>query len=346
MRSARRTSFARLSSTWAPRGPVLRVAGASATSVPQREEVASPESSRSLACCLIGPTNAGKSTLLNALIDSRVSIVSDKIHTTRANTLGYLTDVRYRTQVEFVDAPGALGPTVATLHRAMWDAVRGTELALVVVDAAAGHRALDRPMRRFLGRLARELDEQEAAGGARTQTALVLNKVDRVRPKAQLLETSARLHAMHAFDLPGFMISAKTGDGVNDLRNFLLLRATPGEWAVPAGTTHVQAPLEQVTEIIRGHIFNFCSRELPYALTQRNLGWTELRSGALRIDQQIVVPRRRSAKQIVERRIPGIGAAARVEIAEALGRPVFLSLTTAVVDEDRMDDDPSHIDVL
>ena len=126
----------------------------------------------------------------------------------------------------------------------------------------------------------------------------------------------------------------------------MLLRATPGEWAVPAGTTHVQAPLEQVTEIIRGHIFNFCSRELPYALTQRNLGWTELRSGALRIDQQIVVPRRRSAKQIVERRIPGIGAAARVEIAEALGRPVFLSLTTAVVDEDRMDDDPSHIDVL
>ena len=99
--AARRTSLARLSSTWAPRGPVLRVAGPSATSVPQREQVESPESSRSLACCLIGPTNAGKSTLLNALIDSRVSIVSDKIHTTRANTLGYLTDVRYRTQVEF-----------------------------------------------------------------------------------------------------------------------------------------------------------------------------------------------------------------------------------------------------
>ena len=86
--------------------------------------------------------------------------------------------------------------------------------------------------------------QQEEAGGARTQTALVLNKVDRVRPKAQLLETSARLHAMHAFDLPGFMISAKTGDGVNDLRNFLLLRATPGEWAVPEGVRHVQSPLQ------------------------------------------------------------------------------------------------------
>lgn len=131
--------------------------------------VESPERSRALSCCLIGPTNAGKSTLLNALIDSHVSAVSAKIHTTRENTLGYLTDVASATQVEFVDAPGALGPDVPSLHRALWDAVRGAELAVVVVDAAdvKSHRQVGR----FLERLSRELDDlEESRKGRRPQT--------------------------------------------------------------------------------------------------------------------------------------------------------------------------------
>ena len=129
--------------------------------------VESPERSRALRCCLIGPTNAGKSTLLNSLLDERVTIVSDKIHTTRENTLGYLTDEDTATQVEFVDAPGSLGPDVPALHRAVWDAVRQTELALIVVDSkdTRSHGQVSR----FLTRLQRELTELEQQSGQQQQ---------------------------------------------------------------------------------------------------------------------------------------------------------------------------------
>ena len=100
------------------------------------EPFESPERSRVLTVCLIGPTNAGKSTLMNVLLDSHVSAVSNKIHTTRSNTLGFMTDLELRTQVEFIDAPGSLGPTVPALGREMWDAVRYADMALVMVDGA------------------------------------------------------------------------------------------------------------------------------------------------------------------------------------------------------------------
>ena len=293
--------------------------------------VDSPERSRALSCCLVGPTNAGKSTLLNSLLDFRVSAVSDKIHTTRENTLGYLTDVATATQVEFVDAPGALGPDVPILHRALWDAVRGAELALVVVDAAdvKSHRQVGR----FLDRLDRELGELEDAGGQRTQTALVLNKVDLVNPKERLLEVSRRLHAHYTFDWPPFMISARSGDGLDHLRGWLLLRASPREWEMAAGVMHVQPPLARATEIIREGIFSFFQRELPYILEQRNVGWTELSNppGGLRIDQQLLIPReRKSVRKIVERRLPGVASAARARLREEFGRPVFLNLSVGV----------------
>ena len=312
--------------------------------------VESPERARALTCCLVGPTNAGKSTLLNALINEPVSAVSDKIHTTRENTLGYLTDGESATQVEFVDAPGALGPDVPALHRALWDAVRTTELALVVVDSSdvRSHRQVGR----FLGRLERELAELEAlgdddAGGdvagkaavregrdgrgqLRPQTALVLNKVDRVRHKERVLRLSHALHARFAFDGPSFFISARTGDGVDHLRGWLLLQARPGEWIAPAGVAHVQPPLARATELIRELIFTFFSKELPYLLEQRNIGWTELTrpAGALRIDQQLVLPKeRRSVKRIVERRLPGLAKAARARLRDEFGCEVFLHLS-------------------
>jgi len=126
-----------LKKTWTNYTPhSLTPASASLNELPVRGPVESPIDSRALRVCLIGPTNAGKSTLLNMLINSPVSIVSDKIHTTRENTLGYLTDEQARTQIEFIDAPGSLGPSVPVLRRAIWDAVRASDLAFVVVDAA------------------------------------------------------------------------------------------------------------------------------------------------------------------------------------------------------------------
>jgi len=321
-----------------PRAPIerdgtLHRAGPSATSL-TIAPFESPARSRSLKCCLIGPTNAGKSTLLNALIDTRVSTVSDKIHTTRANTIGYLTDTESATQLEFVDAPGALGPDVPSLHRACWDAVRAVDVALVVVDAAdaRSHRQVDR----FLRRLERELEYVVESGGVATETALVLNKVDLLRKKERLLRVSAALHEHFSFDWPPFMISAASGSGVHHLRDWLLNRSVPRDWSAPAGVTHMQPPLERATELIREQIFRFTSRELPYLIEQRNIGWTELRSGGLRIDQQLLLPTaRRSARQVVLRRLAGIAAEAQRALTRDFERPVrvYLSLGNSSTDE-------------
>ena len=315
----------------------------------QLEAVDTPEGARTLSCCLIGPTNAGKSTMLNALVNSSVSIVSSRIHTTRENTLGFLTDTSLPhrpTQVEFIDAPGALGPHVPSLHRAMWDAVRSSDLALVVVDAS-DRRPLG-AVGQFLEQLRTVLDEQARSGGGGgggsssggggdavvrppTQTVLVLNKVDKVRPKARLLELSAELHARHDFDWPCFMVSASKRHGLDELRGWLLLQSAPcsaaREWAVPARVTHMQTPLQLATEIIRAQLFAFFKEELPYTLHQRNLGWTELPNGDLRIDQELVAPPKRSARAIVRRRLPGVGKAARPYLSRALGRNVHLFLS-------------------
>lgn len=118
------------------------------------------------------------------------------------------------------------------------------------------------------------VDPARLAGrGTRPQTALVLNKVDRVEPKERLLPRSARLHGAFRFDWPPFMISARTGDGVHHLRDWLLLAARPGAWVAPEGLVHAQTPLVIASEIIREQLFSFFSQEIPYLLEQRNLGW-------------------------------------------------------------------------
>ena len=385
---------------------MLRRAGAAALKV-DLAPVRSPEYSRALRCCLIGPTNAGKSTLLNALVNTRVAAVSPKIHTKRVNTLGYLTDQEMVTQVEFLDAPGALGPDVPALHQEIWEAVSHAELAMVVVDA--DDRLTHRQVRTFLGRLAHELRQQEIDGAAaalqapqeasvergvdvrdhdgltagdaagdamgatdggssgrldggasvvpaasafggrrlsydgaarpprRLQTALVLNKVDRVHPKTRLLKVSRELHADFDFDWPPFMVSATTGSGIPHLKNFLLNFARPGRWMVPPGVTSVEPPLVRATEIIREQIFKYFDQELPYLIEQRNIAWTEVpitddrghRQMALRIDQQLILPRKRkSVKRIVEKRIAGIATEARKALRDEFGRVVFLHLST------------------
>jgi len=168
--------------------------GAATTFTPVPFE--SPRWARTLRCCLIGPTNAGKSTLLNALSEANVSEVSERIHMTRENTIGYVTDPTCRSQVEFIDAPGALGPAIPLLRRAIWDAVRRADLALSVVDAGDERSAYQ--TKHFLKQLTRELELQQADMGRRTETALVLNKVDRVKPKSKLLEMSSMLHKVQS----------------------------------------------------------------------------------------------------------------------------------------------------
>eukprot|EP00962_Isochrysis_galbana_P034094 scaffold11488_cov109-Isochrysis_galbana.AAC.4 len=114
--------------------------------------------------------------------------------------------------------------------------------------------------------------------------------------------------------------------------------ARPGEWLVPSGTCHVQPPLTRATEIIRAHIFRCLRQELPYTVQQRNLGWTVLKGGGLRIDQQVLLPPRRpggaakaSTRAIVESRLPMIGKAAREDLTAAFGIKVSLFLTIGTI---------------
>ena len=164
----------------------------------------------------------------------------------------------------------------------------------------------------------------------------MLNKVDAVRKKERLLKVSHALHAQFDFDWPAFMVSARTGDGIDHLRGWLLLSSRPREWIAPAGVTHLQAPLARATEIIRELIFTYLRGELPYTIEQRNLAWTELShpEGGLRIDQQLVVPKhRRSALKLVERRMPGIASAARTRLREEFQRVVFVHLSATTASE-------------
>mmetsp|Transcript_51243 Transcript_51243/g.165287 ORF Transcript_51243/g.165287 Transcript_51243/m.165287 type:complete len:144 (+) Transcript_51243:563-994(+) len=131
------------------------------------------------------------------------------------------------------------------------------------------------------------------------------------------------------------MLSAQTGDGVRDLRRWLLTMARPGPWRVSAGVSHVQPPLVIASEVIRSHIFRCFRKELPYTLMQQNLGWTEMRNGGVRIDQQLLLPPKNgiggpakaSTRAIVERRLPMVGKGAGIELSEVLGRPVSLVLS-------------------
>uniref|UniRef100_A0A7S4BDZ9 G domain-containing protein n=1 Tax=Chrysotila carterae TaxID=13221 RepID=A0A7S4BDZ9_CHRCT len=314
-----------------------------ALSVPERFFTA-PEESRILRCCLIGPTNAGKSTLLNGLLRSSVSIVSEKIHTTRENMLAYLTEEKYKTQVQFIDAPGALGPHIPAIRRAIWDAVRRANLALIVVDANDKHSA--RQCEQFLLQLEAVLVDQEKETGRRTQTVLVLNKVDLVKPKAKLLNMSEAFHKAFRFDWPCLMVSARDGSGVDTLRDWLLLMSKPGKWSVAPDVVHERPPVEIAAEIIRAEIFNSYREELPYIIKQRTIGWTELRNGDLRIDQQLLLPdsKRANAHRIVTKRLPGVCIAARPKLAEAFGRPVHLFLTVGKISQqEERDGNMKHV---
>ena len=305
----------------------LRRAGESATRL-TLPRVVSPNRSRILKCCLIGPTNAGKSTLLNKLLDKPISAVSPKIHTTRENTLGYLTDHELATQVEFIDAPGSLGPDVPSLHREVWEAVTASQIALVCVDSSdkISHLQVGSFLKR-LGNELKRLDEEQP--GSRPQTALVLNKVDRIHKKDQLLGISQALHDDFAFDWPPFMVSARKGGGIKNLRDWLLLASKPGDWIAAEGVHHLQTPLARATEIIREQLFRFYRKEIPYMIEQRNVGWTELEKpeGGLRIDQQLIVPKKASVVRILHSRLPGVADAARKMLRDEFGRVVFLHLS-------------------
>jgi GTP-binding protein Era len=276
---------------------------------------------------VIGAPNAGKSTLVNALVGQKVAIVSPKAQTTRARLMGIA--VEDQSQILLVDTPGIFKPR-RRLDRAMvtaaWTGAQDADLILLVIDAQVG-------VNKEVSRIVTSLGERDHS------LVIVLNKIDLVN-KADLLALAAELTARLNPDKV-FMISAAQGDGVADLKQALGQAMPEGPWLYPEDEVSDATDRMIATELTREQIVNQLHQELPYATAVETETWEDRPDGSTVIRQQILVERD-SQKAIVigkaGRRLKAIGAGAREEITRHLGRPVHLFLHVKVNprwDEDR-----------
>ena len=279
----------------------------------------SPSAARSGFVAVIGAPNAGKSTLVNALVGQKVAIVSPKAQTTRTRLMGIA--IEGTAQVLLVDTPGIFEPR-RRLDRAMvaaaWTGAQDADLVLFVVDAAAG---LNGEGRRIV----------DALAGNRQQLFVALNKIDLVKKPALLglaTELTERLNPEKLF-----MISAAQGDGVSDLKEALAGAMPEGPWLYPEDEVSDATDRMIAAELTREQVVNQLHQELPYATAIETETWEDRPDGSTAIHQQIIVERD-SQKAIVigkgGRRLKTIGAAARAEISEHLGRTVHLFLHVKV----------------
>jgi GTP-binding protein Era len=278
---------------------------------------------------LIGAPNVGKSTLINALVGSKVSIVTPKVQTTRTLVRGIA--IEGAAQLIFVDTPGIFSPR-RRLDRAMvgtaWGSTADADLVALLIDAKKGVMDDDEGVLRALG-------------DVRPEKVLVLNKVD-LAGKPALLALTQKLNERAKF-VATFMISALTGDGVPALRSFFAAHVPAGPWLYPEDQIS-DAPMRQLAaEITREKLYLRLHQELPYQSTVETEIWKELKDGSVRIEQTIYVERESQRKIVLGKAgqaIRNIGAAARREIAVAIEQPVHLFLHVKV--REGWGDDPER----
>jgi len=267
---------------------------------------------------LIGAPNVGKSTLVNALVGAKVSIVTPKVQTTR--TLIRAIAIEAGAQLIFVDTPGIFAPR-RRLERAMvekaWSGARDADIVALLVDA---HQADQGEAETILHALA----------DVAAPKVLVLNKIDLVE-KPVLLRLAQAWNDKARFAAT-FMICARSGDGVGDFKSWLAGHVPAGPWLYPEDQIS-DAPLRQLAaDITREKLYLRLHQELPYRSTVETEIWKELRN-AVRIEQTIYVERESQRKIVLGKggqTIKAIGAAARADIAAAIERPVQLFLFVKV----------------
>lgn len=278
---------------------------------------------------LLGAPNAGKSTLLNHLVGAKVSIVTPKVQTTRTRVLGLL--IRDDAQLIFVDTPGIFQPK-RRLDRAMvaaaWAGAADADIVVLLVDAQKG---VTPDARRIVEGL-------EKAG---RKAILALNKIDLVR-RDKLLELAATLNESGVFtDI--FMISATTGDGVEDLAKTFVERLPVGPWLYPEDQLSDMAERHLAAEVTREKLFLKLHQELPYALTVETEEWQDKPDGSVRI-AQIIYVQRDTQKSIVlgkgGQMVKAVGEAARKDLEEMMGCRVHLFLFVKV--REKWGDDPDR----
>jgi GTP-binding protein Era len=268
---------------------------------------------------LIGAPNAGKSTLLNALVGSKVAIVSHKVQTTRNLVRGIA--IEGAAQLVFIDTPGIFAPQ-RRLDRAMvksaWGGAHDADIVGLIIDA---QRGVDDAADAILTGL-REVPKPKI---------LIINKIDLVA-KPPLLALAQDIGKRVAFGAV-FMVSALTGDGVGDIKAWLAINVPEGPWHYPPDEIS-DAPLRSLAaEITREKLYHRLHQELPYQSTVETDTWKELKDGSVRVEQTIYVERESQRKIVLGKggqTIKAIGADARREIADIVEAPVHLFLFVKV----------------
>jgi GTP-binding protein Era len=278
---------------------------------------------------VIGAPNAGKSTLVNALVGAKVSIVTHKAQTTRTRVRGLALEGE--SQIILVDTPGIFAPK-RRLDRAMvetaWTEAREADIVVLVADAARGFDDTVDPV-------------IEEAAGLTIPLVLALNKIDKIR-KDKLLALAGEASKRLKFEQL-FMISALSGDGVADLRTYLANRMPSGVWLFPEDQI-ADSPLRQwAAEVTREKMFLRLHEEIPYSSTVETTDWKQLKNGSVRIDQTIFVERESQRKIVLGAKgqaIKQISMEARQEIAQGVEAPVHLFLFVKV--RENWGDDPER----
>ncbi|MEP7315999.1 MAG: GTPase Era [Sphingomicrobium sp.] len=276
---------------------------------------------------VLGAPNAGKSTLVNALVGQKVAIVSPKAQTTRARLMGIALEDE--SQMLLVDTPGIFSPN-RRLDRAMvkaaWEGAEDADQLLLVIDAAA--------------KVGQRVEEVIAGVESRPEPKiLVLNKVD-IAKKDDLLVFASRLAArLKPEEI--FMVSASTGDGVDDLKKYLAAAMPEAAWHFPEDQLTDATDRMVATELTREQLYLQLHAEVPYSAAVETEKWEDRRDGSTAIHQQILIERDSQKAIIVGKggsRLKSIGQAAREAISEHLGRKVHLFLHVKVAprwDEDK-----------
>ena len=281
---------------------------------------------------VIGAPNAGKSTLTNQLVGMKVSIVTHKVQTTRAQIRGIA--IHGKSQIILVDTPGIFRPK-RRLDRAMvdaaWGGARDADAVVILVDAAKGIE-----------------EEAEAilkgANDLKMPVALALNKVDKIgrEDKPLLLKLTEQCGAYTDFKQI-FMISAESGSGVADLKDWLAGIVPPGPWLYPEDQLSDAPERHWAAEVTREKLYLRLHDELPYASTVETTDWKTLKDGSVRIEQTVYVERESQKKIVLGANgaaIKAISMGARQELAEALGVKVHLFLFVKV--RDKWGEDPER----
>jgi GTP-binding protein Era len=270
---------------------------------------------------LIGEPNAGKSTLLNQMVGSKISIVTHKVQTTRTRIRG--VSIENQSQIIFVDTPGLFIPR-RRLDRAMvaaaWNGAADSDITLLMVEA---HRGLTEGVEKIISSIS-EI-------GMNGKLALVINKIDKVKVN-DLLSLSKEINDCHPF-VETFMISAEKSKGINDLRRWLAYNLPEGPWLYPDDQIS-DMPLRMIAaEITREKLTLRLHQELPYQLTVETEKWEEKADKSVRIEQIIYLSRSGHKGIVLGKKgetIKAVSMASRLSIEEFLGARVHLFLRLKV----------------